>query len=160
MPVLTRKQELFVEAYYESGNVTDAAQQAGYQGSRHILQSIGSQNLSKLIITNTLTDLKQARQLRTNRTQDDISLMLWEIMDNSDAKGSDRISAATLEARLNGWLIERSESKHVSGSPDEWVLAQARLQELKLMPLEELRADIHRLKALSAPQEPRTEEQE
>lgn len=44
---LTSKQRLWVEAYLETWNGTDAARRAGYSGSYETLASIGSENLRK-----------------------------------------------------------------------------------------------------------------
>lgn len=44
---LTDKQRLWVEAYLETWNATEAAKQAGYNGSYDTIRAIGSQNLSK-----------------------------------------------------------------------------------------------------------------
>lgn len=156
--VLTKKQDAFVNAYFLSGNVTDAAQQAGYQGSRHILQSIGSQNLSKLIITNALSDLKASKALRSNRSLDDMDAMLWGIMDDKDAADRDKIGAATLEARLNGWLIEKSQ--HMTGSPAEYAEAQALRAKYDAMSVEELVALRAERRAIAGPQDGRTATEE
>lgn len=51
---ITPKQAKFVRAYVETGNATEAAAIAGYEGSRATLQSIGSENLSKPIVKNEL----------------------------------------------------------------------------------------------------------
>ena len=50
---LTPKQELFVDAYVgkAKGNATEAARIAGYKGSKHTLQSVGAENLSKPVIS-------------------------------------------------------------------------------------------------------------
>lgn len=53
-PQLTPKQRLFVAAYLETFNATEAAARAGYKGDRNTLSSIGSENLRKPAIRSAI----------------------------------------------------------------------------------------------------------
>ena len=44
---LTDKQKLWVSAYLETWNATEAAKRAGYQGNRNTLSTIGAENLNR-----------------------------------------------------------------------------------------------------------------
>ena len=111
MPTLTLKQQRFVEFYNKSGNGLVSAREAGYKGNDGQLATIASQNLIKPYVLTALRLLQHAREARSNRTQADMSAMLWTIMDSEDEAARDKIGAASLEARLNGWIVERSERK-------------------------------------------------
>lgn len=62
MSKLTTKQEMFCKEYLIDLNATQAAIRAGY--SEKTAQEQGSQNLSKLIIQDRLTELKAEREER------------------------------------------------------------------------------------------------
>lgn len=51
---LTPKQAKFVKAYVETGNATEAAAIAGYEGNRTTLGAIGGENLQKPLIKSEL----------------------------------------------------------------------------------------------------------
>ena len=65
---LTDKQELFCNEYIISLNATKAAIKAGY--SETTAQKIGSENLSKLLISERIAQLKEIRDKRLNIDQD------------------------------------------------------------------------------------------
>ncbi|MGV6945023.1 terminase small subunit [Sphingobacterium kyonggiense] len=68
MGKLTDKQERFCQEYLIDLNATQAAIRAGY--SEKTARQIGEQNLSKLDIQARLKELQEARQERTQVTQD------------------------------------------------------------------------------------------
>lgn len=76
---LTAKQERFCQEYLIDANATQAAIRAGY--SAKTAQEIGAQNLSKLIIQSRLAELQSGRQVRTERTADEVVKKLWEVAD-------------------------------------------------------------------------------
>ena len=159
MPKLTHKQQLYVEHYNKTGNGTESARVAGYKGTDVTLAAVGYENLNKPHIASALKALQATRAMHSNRTQHDMDAFLWSVISNDSDAMRDRLTAAQQVQRLNGWVVDRSESKHVSGSPDEWVAAQARAELYKRMPLEQLRAEVQKERlAIAAPQEPRTEE--
>lgn len=74
---LTPKQQLFVDEYIIDFNATRAAKAAGY--SEESAQQIGSQNLSKLVIDNAITEAITARRNRCHITADHVLLKWWDI---------------------------------------------------------------------------------
>tara|TARA_R110000764_G_scaffold72464_3_gene148638 strand:+ start:9938 stop:10411 length:474 start_codon:yes stop_codon:yes gene_type:complete len=68
MTKLTDKQELFCNEYLIDLNATQAATRAGY--SKNTAQEIGSQNLSKVMISDRIAYLKQDRDKRIGIDQD------------------------------------------------------------------------------------------
>jgi phage terminase small subunit len=79
MTKLTPKQNIFCREYLIDFNATQAAIRAGY--SRKTARSIGQQNLTKLDITEHLSELIGARAERVNQDGDDVLRRLWEIAD-------------------------------------------------------------------------------
>lgn len=67
---LTGKQELFCQEYIVDLNATQAAIRAGY--SENTAQEIGSENLSKPIISDRIAELQQERIERTQVKADDV----------------------------------------------------------------------------------------
>ncbi|MBM3149599.1 MAG: terminase small subunit, partial [Chloroflexi bacterium] len=63
MAKLTDKQRLFVEAYLECWNATEAARQAGYKGNYATLRTIGCQNLTKLNIREQISERLKAKAM-------------------------------------------------------------------------------------------------
>lgn len=47
MSSLTHKQQLFVDAYLETFNATEAARRAGYKGNENTLSTVGYENIRK-----------------------------------------------------------------------------------------------------------------
>jgi phage terminase small subunit len=68
MAKLTKKQELFVKEYLVDLNATQAAIRAGY--SEKTAQEIGSQNLSKLIISEAIQTAMDKRAKRVDVNAD------------------------------------------------------------------------------------------
>lgn len=68
MAKLTAKQQRFVDEYLIDLNATQAAIRAGYSGKTAF--SIGTENLRKPLIQKAIQQRKQAREQRTEITQD------------------------------------------------------------------------------------------
>ena len=68
MAKLTAKQQRFVDEYLIDLNATQAAIRAGY--SEKTAFSIGTENLRKPLIQKAIQQRKQAREQRTEITQD------------------------------------------------------------------------------------------
>lgn len=57
---LTPKQQLFIDAYLQSFNATDAARKAGYAGNDKTLAQVGAENLRKPYIAEALQQRSQS----------------------------------------------------------------------------------------------------
>ncbi len=81
---LTTKQQLFCEFYIgaANGNATEAARLAGYQGSDKTLRAIGSQNLTKL-------NISQVCQERVNEVALSADKVLSELSEIAKADWQD-----------------------------------------------------------------------
>lgn len=63
---LTLKQEKYIEAYLRTGNATQAAREAGYEGDENTLAAIGSQNLRKLKVAERIAARIAEAQIETD----------------------------------------------------------------------------------------------
>jgi len=63
---LTIKQELFINGYLKYRNASKAAELAGYSPNGKNYQQIGSENLSKLVISNEIENRLNEKALRAN----------------------------------------------------------------------------------------------
>jgi len=84
MAKLTAKQQRFVDEYLIDLNATKAAIRAGY--SEKTAFSIGTENLRKPLIQKAIQQRKQAREQRTEITQDRV---IQELADIGFAKATD-----------------------------------------------------------------------
>ena len=95
---LTRRQQLFAEAYIECGNATEAAKRAGY--SEKTAAKIGSENLQKLDISDYIAQRMRAQDEALVASADEVlrffsSVMRGEVKDQFglDASLADRLNA-------------------------------------------------------------------
>lgn len=72
---LTTKQQLFVDAYLESGNATDAARKAGYKGNDNTLASMGKENLRKPQIASIIKKRLEKSAITADETLQGLSDM-------------------------------------------------------------------------------------
>jgi hypothetical protein len=102
---LTAKQQLFCEFYIgeANGNATESARLAGYKGSDETLRAIGSQNLTKL----NISDVCRERVNEVALSADKVLSELSEIaLDKSEAT-RDRIAALQLLGKFHKLFSER-----------------------------------------------------
>ena len=116
MPVLTRKQELFVEAYNKTGNGYQSVIEAGYSGNAVTLRQTASENLTKPHILSALEALQHARQVRSNRNQDEMDAFLWTLIEDDSKADRDRLVAAQQVQRLNGKQADEGSAQQGPGS--------------------------------------------
>jgi len=105
--VLTPKQLKFVEAY--TGNACEAARQAGYRGSDHILTVIGNENIRKPYLIQAIRD-KEKNELKPLIASRAERQKFWsEVMSDPDVEMPHRLKASELLGRSNADFIERRE---------------------------------------------------
>jgi hypothetical protein len=102
---LTAKQQLFCEFYIgeANGNATEAARLAGYAGSDETLRAIGSQNLTKLNISDVCQERVNEVALSANKVLSQLSEIA---LDKSEAT-RDRITALQLLGKFHKLFSER-----------------------------------------------------
>ncbi len=102
---LTAKQQLFCEFYIgeANGNATESARLAGYKGSDETLRAIGSQNLTKLNISDACRERVNDVALSANKVLSELSEIA---LDKSEAT-RDRITALQLLGKYHKLFSER-----------------------------------------------------
>jgi phage terminase small subunit len=70
---MTDKQKIFCEKYIQCWNATEAARQAGYEGSYETLRAIGSENLTKPNIKEYIDKRIEDTCMSTNEVLDRLS---------------------------------------------------------------------------------------
>jgi len=112
IPKLTRRQQIFVDRYLESGAPYKAALAAGYSPKsayKHAYKLLATPKIRKAIEIH-----QKALRLRNKVTQDYFVTNLKKIVDSNFAKISDRIAALSLLARVTGFIKEKApESKQL-----------------------------------------------
>lgn len=133
---LTDKQKKFVEEYLIDLNATQAAIRAGYKPEN--AQQIGSENLSKLVISNAIAESMAERSRRTGINQDRIVQELARIafvkitdVVNSDGEINTNASDDDL-ACIESYKVEDSDSVNGSSSKREVKLA-SKIKALELL---------------------------
>lgn len=99
---MTKKQKRFVEEYLIDLNATQAAIRAGY--SPGTAQQIGSENLSKLVISNAIAKAMADRSKRTGINQDRV---LQELARIGFAKITDIIDPETAKIKEDASEVSR-----------------------------------------------------
>jgi phage terminase small subunit len=102
---LTAKQQLFCEFYIgaANGNATEAARLAGYKGSDETLRAIGSQNLTKL----NISEFCQERVNEVALSADKVLSELSEIALSKVEATRDRLTALQLLGKYHKLFSER-----------------------------------------------------
>jgi len=116
---MTNKQELFIQHYLTSFNATQSAIKAGY--SEDTACSIGSENLSKPDIKQAIDDgiAKIVAQTDDKRAK---LIKYWvSVIDDTEAKETDRLKASDLLGKYLAMFTERLEVSGKSGEPIEVV---------------------------------------
>lgn len=110
MTGLTNKQRMFVEAYLECWNATEAAKRAGYQGTYESLRVIGSQNLTKPKIRTKIEE----RILGEAMSANEVLARLAEQARGNVAEFITETGAIDWEAvRVRGYLVKKI--RHTKG---------------------------------------------
>lgn len=133
---LTDKQKKFVEEYLIDLNATQAAIRAGYKPEN--AQQIGSENLSKLVISNAIANAMAERSRRTGINQDRIvqelaRIAFVKITDVVDSDGEINANASDDDlACIESYKVEDSDSVNGSSSKREVKLA-SKIKALELL---------------------------
>ncbi len=105
---LTEKQRRFVEAYLGEarGNATEAARIAGYKGNERTLQVVGSQNLSKPIVSDAIRERTERDDLVMTREE---LQRFWSKVTRGDefAEMRDRLKASELLGKTQSAFVQR-----------------------------------------------------
>jgi hypothetical protein len=114
MRKISHKQQKFINAYLgaANGNATEAAKLAGYKGNRHTLQAIGSENLSKPVISEAIN-----RAMAKSAAGAKESLLLLSRIARMPApEGTNPIPAIALLLKVHGLT-----TKHARRQRDRWL---------------------------------------
>lgn len=107
---LTHKQTAFCEFYAQSGNLTDAAQKAGYSSPN----KQGSQQLQiphvRAYYDSLMAEIKNKRIMDAIERQE----ILTTIARNEEEQAKDRIKAIDQLSKIQGDYIERSQVETVT----------------------------------------------
>lgn len=129
---LTLKQRRWVRAYLETGNATEAARRAGYEGNDETLQAIGKENLHKPATKAAIdaadladegTAIATRRELRELWTRvafgEETETVVTKDGDAIEvpAPMAGRLKASELLGRSRGMFVDRAELSGHKGGP-------------------------------------------
>lgn len=106
---MTLKQKLFIESY--SGNATEAARAAGYDGSDAVLAQIGHENMRKPEIVSEIKNREKKIVSNTIVTRVQRQEFWSSIMMDSSFDIYARIKASELLAKSDGDFIKKDDAK-------------------------------------------------
>ena len=112
---MTQKQKLFIEEYLIDLNATQAAIRAGY--SPDTAQQIGSENLSKPVISTEISKAMAERSRRTGVSADRVVLELAKI---GFAKITDIVDLQTAEIKEDVSEDDLACIQSIKVKPNEW----------------------------------------
>ena len=115
---MTTRQQKFVDFYIASGNASEAARRAGYKGASN---RIGSRLLTKIDIKAQIEQKNKQASSRRIASARDLKEFFTNVVNDPDAKLSDRIRAGELLAKTKGLFLDRVQISGVSklvGMPD------------------------------------------
>lgn len=136
---LSIKQAAFVAAYLgeANGNATEAARIAGYKGNDKTLQAIGSQNLSKLMITEAIDQAKAvilAKGIAVKQSRIDALNDRWERMKQVISERADDPNMKDIPGGTTGLLVHSTKAIGAGQSMqviDEYNLDTGLLKEMR-----------------------------
>lgn len=132
MPELkSLRQERFAQAYFRTGNASEAYRQAGYTG--RIVDVCAHGILVNPCVATRITELKQELALKMPLTKEGAVEDLREMAMNAE-RGSDRTAAYALIGRWLGW--DQPTRIVVSADPLSTYLAELRATPIEARPLE------------------------
>ena len=115
LPILTPKQQAWVESFAKHGNATRAAAEAGYGGGYQALAAAGSRMLKNVKVKAHLAAAVSSAAQRLEITKEQVLLWLDEIRSRCMTPGEEynpqpAIRATELIGKELGMFVERSEN--------------------------------------------------
>ena len=104
---MTHRQELFIQEYIKTGNVTSLAIKAGY--SKRTARSIGQENLTKPYIKKRIEELSQKIACNNIMTAKERQEYLTKLINAADVKVSDKLKALDILNKMTGEYIQKVE---------------------------------------------------
>lgn len=135
---LTRKQQLFVEAYCGEarGNATEAARLAGYKGTAMTLGQVGAENLRKPQIAEAIE--QRDRDNPSIPDADEIRGFWGESMRDTELPWRDRHAASESLAKSSAMFVRRVEQSGPDGGAIPLSAVVAKQEDFEGMDDEEL----------------------
>lgn len=136
MAKLTAKQQRFVDEYLIDLNATQAAIRAGYKPEN--AQQIGSENLSKLVISNAIAERMAERSKRTGINQDRIveelaKLAFVKMTDIVDSHGRIKDTATEDDLACIESIKYKSSESDTGSSVEREVKIGSKIKALELL---------------------------
>ena len=112
---LTTKQQAFVDAY--TGNATDAARKAGYQGSENTLAQAGKANLRNPHIIEAIEKRRAPVTAGRIATRAERQAFWTATMNDVELDYSHRLRAAELLGKSEADFVDRQRLEDADGKP-------------------------------------------
>ena len=116
---LSDKQKRFCKEYVVDFNATRAAIAAGY--SKRTARSVGWENLTKPDIQNYIQSLQSSQLERLEINADELTSFFRSVMNNEEARDSDRIKAAENLGKRIGYYEEDNKQRQVNIPIEKWL---------------------------------------
>jgi terminase small subunit-like protein len=102
MPQLTVRQERFCQEFVELGNGAEAYRRAGYKGANNDAHCHAGRMITKDNVLQRIAEIRREREAKTAFSRDDAIRIMGDIVLKGQ-RDSDRIAAANVIGRWNGW---------------------------------------------------------
>ena len=108
---LTPKQKRFVAEYIKTGNATESARRAGYQGNDNTLRVVGQENLLKPAIAEAIEKANEKRDTRLELEADWELKQLLDILEECRREGDLKtaVQAVNSVGKLRGKFVQKIE---------------------------------------------------
>ena len=106
---LTPKQEKWIDEYIKTDDLTTATRNAGYKGSTNTLRAMGWQNKEKFkeLLEQRRKELSESLTRDTIAELDDIYTFWTNVLNDPEAKMTDRLKASEYLAKAKGAFVEK-----------------------------------------------------
>lgn len=108
---LTPKQSLFVKEYLKTGNATESARRAGYQGNANTLGQVGDENLKKPKIAQAIVKESAKRDQRLELEEDWELKQCLDLLEECRREGDLKTAVQVINTvgKLRGKFIQKVE---------------------------------------------------